>query len=955
MALEIGAGLKHMHDNIFTHTDLSARNCLVSSDLSVKLGDYGTGVEKYPRDYYVVGDRALPIRWSAPESLECSETTIETREITPNANIWSYAVLLWEIISWGERPYDELDDEQVIQILLSKHELKSTCLQLLPQRFEKCSSRILEVIQSCLVVDISKRISLEQASQILLKEHLRAEDFEHRWENSRPNASKSSARSASLKDLRGSLDSEDWPILKEEKLLFKHQAKFRLGPQEFVENIPDSNLVPFHESDSETEEESWRVKVQCGAYTEKVKQKSKSVTDLMILVHIDSDSDADWSLGPQITEKSKTKRLTFFGSDGDLRSKSLANEFDQRLKKTRDTPNTSILRKLSADRENTPVLKLSCHTDDENPSNSELNKNVNITEIEKNILRLPLEFEPSPPVLNCEPNHSSTINSSDEILKSLNKSTTSNNVSVDTNLPASNVNQDQSEAASIHLSNASQANSIHQISNRENSEISNNINDVINSGNVIPETKQYPSVEKEEILSKTLNNAEEYANAEQLRILSELDSFLDAECDRSMNDSLDYINTPTTSKTFCENKNLDLKCSEKISFCNLVGVGINELGINNDFYNHDHEAPSKDREENRIKETLVERALNDATGANLNTKADGTPKKDKIENGNSTSGVNKDHWTLKTDENDEDSPTVSLHSDNSHISFSLDEEFVVAIRNELREKLPHTQMSVIELPELRDEHKTSISSEKYGNQWDDDDHDDDNDDVDVDFQNLSNRASGVDIAIRYNMYDTSLSPIFEERESTVNSESVILEDESKDTSIASKDSVPDEGLFLMGTNKSKVKLVENTKEESLQASNDVLENEVIDEFKISPHYMYGEIAKTGEGVLLPSPEEESSKWQQYPRSLGLLLPIQLQIQGDLMSTSFVVENDWDSQEDGGDIGEEEDENDDDVADIDDQGDDEETSSSSGEFVYKVSIFLIIWSGKSLLLRPQIRF
>lgn len=55
IAIEIGAGLRHMHEHGLAHTDLAARNCLVASDLSIKLGDYGTGVEKYPGDYYVLG------------------------------------------------------------------------------------------------------------------------------------------------------------------------------------------------------------------------------------------------------------------------------------------------------------------------------------------------------------------------------------------------------------------------------------------------------------------------------------------------------------------------------------------------------------------------------------------------------------------------------------------------------------------------------------------------------------------------------------------------------------------------------------------------------------------------------------------------------------------------------------------------------------------------------------
>jgi hypothetical protein len=32
-------------------------------------------------DYYCAGEVALPIRWCAPETLHCTETTIETKEV----------------------------------------------------------------------------------------------------------------------------------------------------------------------------------------------------------------------------------------------------------------------------------------------------------------------------------------------------------------------------------------------------------------------------------------------------------------------------------------------------------------------------------------------------------------------------------------------------------------------------------------------------------------------------------------------------------------------------------------------------------------------------------------------------------------------------------------------------------------------------------------------------------
>lgn len=97
-------------------------------------------------------------------------------------------------------------------------------------------------------------------------------------------------------------------------------------------------------------------------------------------------------------------------------------------------------------------------------------------------------------------------------------------------------------------------------------------------------------------------------------------------------------------------------------------------------------------------------------------------------------------WPCLTlgDNDDEDSSTMSLRSDNSYVSFGLDEEFVTAIRNELREKLPQAQMSVTESQEPRDEDEPSLVSDVDSKNWDDDIE-----------EELAERSGAVDISIRY--------------------------------------------------------------------------------------------------------------------------------------------------------------------------------------------------------------
>lgn len=107
-------------------------------------------------------------------------------------------------------------------------------------------------------------------------------------------------------------------------------------------------------SESETEDENWKRKIERGAYSEKVRQKSRSVTDLMILTHIDcSESDSETPL-PSIDYKAnfyKNVRYAprqnlenvslMFGSEGNLLS--VQDTFQQELQKLREERKDSLL------------------------------------------------------------------------------------------------------------------------------------------------------------------------------------------------------------------------------------------------------------------------------------------------------------------------------------------------------------------------------------------------------------------------------------------------------------------------------------------------------------------------------------------------------------------------------------------------------------------------------------
>jgi len=142
IAKQIASGMAYLSTHAFVHKDLAARNCLVADNGIVKISDFSGLCDMYAGDYYrAPGRPPLPVRWMAPEA-------ISQMNFTSASDVWSFAILLWEIFSYGSRPFFGLSNYQAMEHILDN--------DLLPCP-DNCPKQIFHIMVECWQVEANSR------------------------------------------------------------------------------------------------------------------------------------------------------------------------------------------------------------------------------------------------------------------------------------------------------------------------------------------------------------------------------------------------------------------------------------------------------------------------------------------------------------------------------------------------------------------------------------------------------------------------------------------------------------------------------------------------------------------------------------------------------------------------------------------------------------------------------
>ncbi|XP_007564430.1 tyrosine-protein kinase STYK1-like isoform X1 [Poecilia latipinna] len=133
MAGQVASALDYLHSQGSIHGNIGARSVLVGGDLTAKLWGLGPAYHRTQVDTAGLVEEMELKKWQAPEVLA-------RRTASNSSDVWSFGVLLYEMVSLGDPPFAHIMSTELLQYLQRGKTLK---------RPTNCSNTLYSMMKSC--------------------------------------------------------------------------------------------------------------------------------------------------------------------------------------------------------------------------------------------------------------------------------------------------------------------------------------------------------------------------------------------------------------------------------------------------------------------------------------------------------------------------------------------------------------------------------------------------------------------------------------------------------------------------------------------------------------------------------------------------------------------------------------------------------------------------------------